>query len=128
MAGRPRLARPRRRRHRYRPPSERDEPTTKCTTTTSQAKVEGRFLGGRPPSGYRLADAGPHPTQAKPPTAAAYTSSNPPDNRPAAEVFDQDSYDGVVVLLDKEPGPDSTDRVLTASALCPARAIRVTQG
>ncbi len=27
----------------------------------SQAVTEGRFLGGRPPYGYRLADAGPHP-------------------------------------------------------------------
>lgn len=26
-----------------------------------QARVQGRFLGGRPPYGYRLADAGPHP-------------------------------------------------------------------
>ena len=26
-----------------------------------QAATEGRFLGGRPPYGYRLADAGPHP-------------------------------------------------------------------
>jgi site-specific DNA recombinase len=27
---------------------------------TAQAEREGRFLGGRPPYGYRLADAGPH--------------------------------------------------------------------
>jgi hypothetical protein len=26
-----------------------------------QTRVQGRFLGGRPPYGYRLADAGPHP-------------------------------------------------------------------
>ena len=26
---------------------------------TAQARTEGRFLGGRPPYGYRLADAGP---------------------------------------------------------------------
>jgi site-specific DNA recombinase len=31
----------------------------------SQARHEGRFLGGRPPYGYVLADAGPHPNPAK---------------------------------------------------------------
>ncbi len=29
-----------------------------------QSRVQGRFLGGRPPYGYRLADAGPHPNRA----------------------------------------------------------------
>ncbi|MBF6554859.1 MAG: recombinase family protein [Acidimicrobiales bacterium] len=31
----------------------------------AQAAVEGRFLGGRPPYGYALADAGPHPNPSK---------------------------------------------------------------
>ncbi|HEX3955625.1 MAG TPA: recombinase family protein [Trebonia sp.] len=32
---------------------------------SAQAKDEGRFLGGRPPYGYVIADAGPHPNPAK---------------------------------------------------------------
>jgi site-specific DNA recombinase len=32
---------------------------------SAQAQVEGRFLGGRPPYGYRLIDVGPHPNPSK---------------------------------------------------------------
>jgi site-specific DNA recombinase len=32
---------------------------------TAQAGAEGRYLGGRPPYGYQLADIGPHPNPAK---------------------------------------------------------------
>jgi hypothetical protein len=35
------------------------------TAMTAQAKDEGRFLGGRPPYGYLITDAGPHPNPAK---------------------------------------------------------------
>lgn len=35
------------------------------TARAAQAQLEGRFLGGRPPYGYLLADAGPHPHPAK---------------------------------------------------------------
>jgi site-specific DNA recombinase len=31
----------------------------------AQAELEGRFLGGRPPYGYQLGDAGPHPNPGK---------------------------------------------------------------
>ncbi|MEP7026010.1 MAG: recombinase family protein, partial [Actinomycetota bacterium] len=35
------------------------------TAMAAQAQLEGRYLGGRPPYGYQLADAGPHPNPAK---------------------------------------------------------------
>ena len=34
------------------------------TATAAQTREQGRYLGGRPPYGYRLGDAGPHPNQA----------------------------------------------------------------
>ena len=30
----------------------------------AQTREQGRYLGGRPPYGYKLADAGPHPNKA----------------------------------------------------------------
>ena len=34
------------------------------TAMATQTREQGRYLGGRPPYGYRLADAGPHPDKA----------------------------------------------------------------
>jgi hypothetical protein len=34
------------------------------TAMAVQTREQGRYLGGRPPYGYRLADAGPHPNKA----------------------------------------------------------------
>ena len=34
------------------------------TAMATQAREQGRYLGGRPPYGYRLGDAGPHPNKA----------------------------------------------------------------
>ncbi|MEV0038108.1 recombinase family protein [Streptomyces sp. NPDC050804] len=35
------------------------------TAMAAQAQLEGRYLGGRPPYGYQLTDAGPHPNPTK---------------------------------------------------------------
>ncbi len=35
------------------------------TAMAAQTLEQGRYLGGRPPYGYRLADAGPHPNKAR---------------------------------------------------------------
>ncbi|TDC48605.1 ferredoxin [Jiangella ureilytica] len=45
----------------------------------------------------------------------------------APDVFDQDD-DGLVVVLDDDPGPDRADDVALAARLCPARAIRLAGG
>jgi site-specific DNA recombinase len=34
------------------------------TAMAAQTREQGRYPGGRPPYGYRLADAGPHPNKA----------------------------------------------------------------
>jgi site-specific DNA recombinase len=34
------------------------------TAMAAQTRGQGRYLGGRPPYGYRLGDAGPHPNKA----------------------------------------------------------------
>src|SRR6266700_8178 len=36
------------------------------TAMATRTREQGRYLGGRPPYGYRLADAGPHPNKAHP--------------------------------------------------------------
>ena len=51
------------------------------TAMAVQAREQGRYLGGRPPYGSRLADAGPHPTRRTPPGAGAPTASNPTRSR-----------------------------------------------
>ena len=38
------------------------------TAMAVQVRDQGRYLGGRPPYGYRLGDAGPHPNKAPAPT------------------------------------------------------------
>jgi hypothetical protein len=40
------------------------------TAMATQTREQGRYLGGRPPYGYRLADAGPHPNKVHAPATA----------------------------------------------------------
>ncbi len=43
----------------------------------------------------------------------------------APEVFDQRDEDGIVVLLNQQPGPELHDSVREAAQICPAAAIFV---
>jgi hypothetical protein len=43
----------------------------------AQAATEGRFLGGRPPYGYRLVDLGAHPSPGRPPPVSGRTAWKP---------------------------------------------------
>jgi site-specific DNA recombinase len=45
------------------------------TAMASQTRLEGRYLGGRPPYGYTLKDLGRHPNPAKAPRASTYAAS-----------------------------------------------------
>jgi ferredoxin len=46
-------------------------------------------------------------------------------NMTAPDVFDQRDEDGIVVLLNAEPGEDRQDDVHHAATVCPALAITV---
>jgi ferredoxin len=46
----------------------------------------------------------------------------------ASEVFDQREEDGVVILLEENPGAELHAAVRDAAALCPAAAIRLVEG
>lgn len=46
----------------------------------------------------------------------------------APEVFDQREDDGIVVLLDPEPGEELHDVTREAASVCPAAAITVSEG
>lgn len=44
----------------------------------------------------------------------------------ADELFDQDD-DGIVVVLEEQPGADAAESARRAAALCPARAITLAE-
>jgi len=45
----------------------------------------------------------------------------------APEVFDQRDEDGIVILLDAEPGPDQHETVRESADVCPAAAIHLSE-
>lgn len=47
------------------------------TAMSSQAQFQGRYLDGRPPYGYRIADPGTHPNPPRQPPDSNSTNSNP---------------------------------------------------
>jgi len=47
------------------------------TAMAAQTREQGRYLGGRPPYGYRLGDAGPHPNKAHAAWVAAPAAWSP---------------------------------------------------
>jgi ferredoxin len=45
----------------------------------------------------------------------------------AADVFDQNEEDGVVIVLDDDPAPDQHEAVRKAAQLCPASVIHLAE-
>jgi site-specific DNA recombinase len=93
--------------------------------------TEGRFLGGRPPYGYRLQEAGPHPHPAK---AAAgmrlhYLVPDPACAPAVATIFEMFNagfgYGAIVARLTREgfscPSRTTRGATATAGACGPAR-------
>ena len=61
----------------------------------AQASIEGRFLGGRPPYGYVLADGGPHPNPSKAAAGQTLRHLEPdPVAAPIVQRIFQDFVDG----------------------------------
>ena len=70
----------------------------------TQTREQGRYLGGRPPYGYRLADAGPYPNKAyaasRPPLLAVWGRNDPFFLPAGAEAFKRDIPDADVRFVD----------------------------
>jgi site-specific DNA recombinase len=80
----------------------------------AQTELDGRFLAGRPPYGYRLADAGPHPNPGKPPKANGSTRSNPTRSPPRP-------WNGSSPSMSAAGGATSIARGLTQDGIpCPS--------
>jgi site-specific DNA recombinase len=85
---------------------------------SAHTATKGRFLGGRPPYGYRLVDAGPHPHPAKAAVGAQLHRLEPdPDTAPVvqrifAEFLNGHGYYAIAERLtaDAVPSPAGHDR------------------
>lgn len=85
---------------------------------TAQVATEGRFLGGRPPYGYRLADAGPHPNPSKAQMGARLHRLEPdPQTAPVVQRIFADylsgfGYYAIAERLSEQdvPSPSGIDR------------------
>ena len=65
------------------------------TAMNAQVALDGRYQGGRPPYGYRLADAGPHPNPAKAADGRRLHVLEPhPDYAPIVKRIFSDYLDG----------------------------------
>ncbi|MCZ7630270.1 MAG: recombinase family protein [Microthrixaceae bacterium] len=103
----------------------------------SQAAIEGRFLGGRPPYGYLLGDAGPHPNPSKaangqrlrrlevdpdrrPRSCSASSTSSAPDqgSRPSRPAFNRDG------ILSSSTTPSATRTRATGRGRWAKTAVR----
>jgi hypothetical protein len=98
---------------------ERNRVKTRVRSAMSaQTATQGRFLGGRPPYGYRLVDAGPHPHPAKAAVGAQLHRLEPdPDTAPVvqrifAEFLNGHGYYDIAERLTAEgvPSPAGHDR------------------
>ncbi|MEV6293391.1 recombinase family protein [Streptomyces sp. NPDC051896] len=87
------------------------------TAMGSQAQLQGRYLGGRPPYGYLIADAGPHPNPSKAAVGQRIHKLEPdPVAAPVVQrIFtmyvDGMSYSAIAALLTREgiPCPSAHD-------------------
>ena len=90
------------------------------TAMASQAAIEGRFLGGRPPYGYLLADAGPHPNPSKAATGQRLHALAPdPVAAPVVQRIFNEFLDGAGLLAIAKQL--TGDGILSPSGHDPAR-------
>ena len=84
----------------------------------AQAATEGRFLGGRPPYGYRLVEVGPHPNPAKAADGRMLRQLSPdPETAPVVQRIFSEYLAGVGLFAiaegltrDAIPSPSAYDR------------------